>query len=75
MNGNQQMLQIGLRYDRWAVGNPLIVPANPPVTAPPTKGPAHRYSPRDEDEEEEEDEDEEDEQDSEEAEEEEDEDS
>ena len=56
VGGVQQMHQIGLRYDRWAVGNPLIVPANPPpVTAPPVNRPAHRYFTSDEDEDQDED--------------------
>lgn len=70
MNGVQQMQQIGLRYDRWAVGNPLIVPANPPVTAPPVNGPAHRYFTSDEDEDQDEDQEEEDDEEDEEEEEE-----
>lgn len=50
LGGVQQMHQIGLGYDRWAVGNPLIIPANPPpVTAPPVDRPAPRYFPSDED--------------------------
>ena len=57
--GAQQMHEIGLRYDRWAVGNPLIIPANPsPVTAPPVNHTAFRYFSSEEDEEEKEEEDE-----------------
>lgn len=63
VDGEEQMLQIGIRYDRWAIGDPVVIPANPPpVTAPPVNRPAPRYFTSDEfedEDEEEEDDDEE----------------